>query len=52
MLVQSIWWDRRLVLSLLFVYQGLYCKVFKLSFVLPDNRPYQDIAEVSGFQEK
>ena len=49
MLVQSIWWDRMLVLRLLFVYQGLYCKAFKLTFVLPDNRPYQDIPEVSGF---
>ena len=49
MLVLSICWDRMLVLRLLFVYQGLYCKAFKLSFVLPDNRPYQDIVEVSGF---
>ena len=49
MLVLSIWWDRMLVLRLLFVYQGLYCDAFKLSFMLPDNRPYQDIAEVQRF---
>ena len=45
MLVQSIWWDKMLVLRLLFVYQGLYCKAFKLTF--PDNRTFQDIPEVT-----
>ena len=49
MLVQSIWWDRMLVLRLLFVYQGVYWNAFKLSFMLPDNRTYQDIPEVQRF---
>ena len=30
-----------LVLRFLFVYQGLYGNASMLSFLLPDNRPYQ-----------